>query len=330
MGALKLSLACSGYDRTRALADGSVRPDGIDLTYLPLRVEEIFYRMLRFAEFDAAEMSLSSYVLSLFAADPPFIAIPVFPSRVFRHGSIYVRSDSDVHEPAQLRGGQVGVPEYQMTAGVWIRGILAERHALPVESVEYRTGGLGDPGRREKIDLDLPPSIRLRPIAGDQTLTELLLGGEIDALYSARMPDPFARDDGRLRRLFDDPQAVERAYYARTGIFPIMHTVVIRREIYERDRWVAQSLTKAFIEARDRAYADLYENVALNYMLPWLVDHVRQTRELMGRDFWSYGLEANQSVLRTFLRYSHGQGLARSELDPAALFASETLERFSI
>lgn len=330
MSNLKLSLACSHYDRTRALADGSVRPDGIDLTYLPLSVEEIFFRMLRFAEFDAAEMSLSSYVLSLFASEPPFVAIPVFPSRVFRHSSIYVRSDSDVHEPAQLRGRQVGVPEYQMTAGVWIRGILAEHHELPVESVEYRTGGLENPGRTEKIRLDLRDAIRVRPIAPDQTLTELLLDGEIDALYSARMPAPYSRGDGTLRRLFDDPQALERAYYIRTGIFPIMHTVVIKREVYEDDRWIAQSLTKAFIEAQAQAYGDLYENVALNYMLPWLVDHVQQTRELMGRDFWPYGLPANQNVLRTFIRYSHGQGLVRRELEPADLFVPETLERFSV
>jgi 4,5-dihydroxyphthalate decarboxylase len=322
---LRLSLACWDYDRTRALQSGQVDAEGIELVSLVLPVEETFYRMLRYQEFDVAEMSLSSYVLSLFGANPPFVAIPVFPSRVFRHGSIYVNSRSGITLPEQLAGRTVGVPEYQMTAAVWIRGILGEHHGVPVDSVVYRTGGLHDAGRTEKLALDLPPNFAVTPIAADQTLDAMLVAGELDALYTARAPRAFdpANAEGIVRRLFADPKASEQSYFRSTGIFPIMHTVVIRREAYDANRWIATSLLDAFTRSKALMYEGLREITALKASLPWSVQEAEETIALMGEDFWPYGIEANRATLETFLRYSYEQGLAKRVLGVEEIFAAE-------
>ncbi len=330
MGKLRLSMACSNYDRTRALFDGRVPVDGIELTCLDLPIEEMFFRMLRHHEFDVAEISLSSYVLSLFREDPQLIAIPVFPSRFFRHSCIFINRDSGIREPKNLIGKRVGVPEFQMTAGVWIRGMLSDDYKVPVASVIYLHGGEEEPGRREKIALSLPPEIRLESIPPSKTLSAMLESGEIDALYTARTPSTFDNGSGKVRRLFDNYQAIEQDFFSRTKIFPIMHAIVIRRDVYETSRWVAQSLYKAFLQAQRIAYGELYDSAALHCMLPWLVRHAEETRALMGADFWPYGLERNAHTLETFLRYSHEQGLAKRLLKPAELFAPESLESFKI
>jgi len=330
MPKLQLTLACWNYDRTRALLEGRVTVDGVDLNYLNLPVEETFFRMLRHHEFDVAEMSLSSYTLSLFRENPPFIAIPVFPSRMFRHSCIYINANSGIREPKDLIGKRVGSPEYQMTAPVWIRGILSDEYGVPVTSPSYFTGGEEQPGRPEKIALSLPPEFRVEPIPATKTLSQMIHSGEIDALYTARAPSTFAAGSGNVRRLFPDYESIERDYYLKTKIFPIMHVVVIRRDVYEKHRWLAQSLCKAFALAQRDTYEDLHEMGALKSMLPWLVQHVEDTENLMGRDFWPYGLEPNVNVLQTFLRYSHEQGLAKRLLTPAELFAPESLESFKI
>src|SRR5256714_7744693 len=245
MNRLRMTFACWDYDRTRALADGTVRPDGIDLTYLSLPVEETFFRMMRSGEFDASEMSLSSYTASLHAENPPFIAIPAFPSRFFRHSCIFVSAKSGVRRPEDLKGKRVGVPEYQMTAPVWIRGILGDEYGVKVADYEHLSGGEEEPVRIDKLKIDLPPQIRVRPIGPTQTLAQMIAAGEIDALVKARAPSTFYREPEAVKRLFPDYVSAERDYYRRTKIFPIMHTVVIRRDVYERNRWVAQSLYKA-------------------------------------------------------------------------------------
>ena len=330
MSKLRLSLACWNYDRTRALMDGSVQPDGIDLVYLNLSVEETFFRMLRHREFDIAEMSLSSYTVSMFREPRPFVALPVFPSRCFRHSCIFVNADAGISAPRDLIGKRVGTPEFQMTAPVWIRGILADHYGVPVDSVTYCTGGEEEPGRSEKQKLELPPAIRIEPIGKTQTLAQMLADGAIDALHTARMPSTFITRPDKVRRLFPDYAQVERQYFRDTAIFPIMHTVVIRREVYEQNRWIAQSLCKAFGEAQRRAYDDLYVTAALKAMLPWLTAHVEETRALMGVDYWPYGVEANRTVLSTFLRYHHACGLSRRLLTPEELFVPEALESFKI
>lgn len=330
MSKLRLSLGCWDYDRTRALMDGRVQPDGIDLNYLSMPVEETFFRMLRHREFDVAEMSLSSYVVSLFSEDRPFIAIPVFPSRFFRHSSIYVNADAGIREPGDLVGKRIGTPEYQMTAPVWIRGILSDEYKVPVDSVRYLTGGEEEPNRPEKLKLNLPDNIQVERIGPDKTLAQMLLDGEIDALHTARAPSTFYNGGGKVKRLFEDYPAVELEYYKRTGIFPIMHCVVIRRDVYEQNRWVAQSLFKAFKEAQKYTYQDMHETAAHKTMLPWLSAHVEQARRELGDDFWSYGFAENRDTIATFLRYHHEQGLSKTRLTPEDLFAPEALESFVI
>ena len=330
MARLRLSLGCWNYDRTRALAEGRVRPDGIDLVYLDMPVEETFFRMLRHREFDVAEMSLSSYTVSLFRDPQPFIAIPVWPSRFFRHSSIYVNAAAGIREPGDLAGKRVGNPEYQMTAPVWIRGILQDEHGVPVDGVTYLTGGEEEPGRDEKLELDLPERIRVERIGTTQTLSSMLAEGEIAALYTARMPSTYLTHPDRVRRLFENYPQVEKDYFRRTRIFPIMHTVAIRRELYEAHPWIAMSLYKAFAAAQKIAYEDLYQTAALKTMLPWLTAHVEEARRELGEDFWPYGFHANRHVLETFLRYHHEQGLSKRRLAPEALFAPETLEQFTI
>lgn len=326
MARLRLTLACGDYDRTRALEEGTIRPDGIDLTYLRLPVEETFFRMSRHREFEVAEMSLSTYVVSLQQDPPPFIALPVFPSRMFRHGSIYVNEGAGIAAPDDLRGKTVGTPEYQLTAGVWIRGILADQHDVPVDSVTYLVGGQERPGRPEKTALHLPERIRVRRIPADATLSAMLAEGRIAALCTPRLPSPFLRRDPRVRRLFPDVIAAEQAYYAATGLFPIMHVVVVRRDVYEAAPWVAQSLYKAFELAKAEAAERLYDTTALRFMLPWLTQQLEQARQLLGDDYWSYGLPANRDTLATFLRYHHQQGLSPRPLRPEELFAREATE----
>jgi 4,5-dihydroxyphthalate decarboxylase len=326
---LHLTLACSDYDRTRALRDGRVRVDGCELAYLPLPVEETFFRMLRHREFDVAEMSLSSYVVTHASADPWLVAIPVFPSRSFRHAHVAVRSDR-ITEPADLVGRVVGTPEFQLTACVWIRGILADRHGVPVESVRYRTAGLETPDRPEKLLLDLPPGIDLAPLDRGLSLSEALAQGEIDAIQAPREPSSLLRGAPGVGRLFPDPRPVEEAYARETGIFPIMHVIVLRRDLHEQHAWLAGSLQKAFTAARDLAYAQLVEVAALSTMLPWQVAEVARTQALLGDDWWSYGLRDNRHVLDTFLRYHHEQGLSPRRVTPDELFAPSTLEAFAI
>src|SRR5262249_21026685 len=199
---LRLTMSCWDYDRTRALRESRVAFDGIELTYLPLVVEETFFRMLRYHEFDIAELSLSSYTLSLFTDERPFIAIPVFPSRMFRHNGIYISINSGIREPKDLVGKRLGAPEYQLTAPVWQRGILSDEYKVPVTSVTHFTGGLEEAGREEKINPNLPPNIKLQAIPSGKTLSQMMEAGEIDALVSPRSPSSF-KPGGRVRRLFE-------------------------------------------------------------------------------------------------------------------------------
>jgi 4,5-dihydroxyphthalate decarboxylase len=286
--------------------------------------------MMRYREFDCSEMSLSSYAASLQRENPPFIAIPVFPSRYFRHSCIFVSAKSGIRKPEELKGRRVGVPEYQMTAPVWIRGILSDDYGVKVTDVEHFSGGEEEPGRDEKLALDLPKDIRLRPIGARQTLSRMLADGELDALVTARAPSTFQKEPDKVKRLFPNYVEVEKEYYRRTRIFPTMHTVVIRRDVYAKNPWVAQSLYKAFTEAKSRAYELYDQTAALPAMLPWFIAHAEETRKEMGDDWWPYGLEPNRKVLETFLRYHHEQGLSRRRLAPEELFAPETLKSFKV
>ena len=327
---LHLTLACWDYDRTRPILENRVRFDGIDLTYLNLVIEEIFFRQMRHREFDVSELSFSSYLVSLNKEQPPFIAIPIFPSRSFRHSGIYINANAGIREPKDLIGKRIGCAEYQLSANVWIRGILNDEYGVTPSSFTTFIGGLEDPGRIEKAALSLPPQIKIERIGPTQTLSAMLESGEIDAMFTPRAPSSFTRGTGKVRRLFEDTYGAEREYYERTKIFPIMHVIAIRREVYERNRWIAQSLFKGFVEAQRIAYKDLHETAALKTMLPWLIKHVADTEKLMGTDYWQYGYHPNAESLKPFLRYHHEQGLSKRLVTPEEMFAPETLESFII
>lgn len=320
---LHLTLACGDYDRTRPLADGRVRAEGIDLNLIFLEPEECFFRMFRFLEFDVSEISLSSYVLRRCNGRNDIIAIPVFLSRFFRHSSIYVNRRSGIKRPEDLKGRRVGVGEYQMTATVWVRGLLQDEYGVSPSDVEWVTGGYEQPGRTEREPLVLPPQIRCVSAGPNKTLGRMLVDGEIDALISARIPSVWGHPD--VKRLFPDFGSVEREYYKRTKLFPIMHAVGIRREVYDAHPWVAQSLMKAFVEAKRVVLGGLYESPALRYTIPFLVSYLEEQMNLFGEDPWPYGLEANQRELSIFLRYMKDQGLISSIPSLDSLFAANCL-----
>jgi 4,5-dihydroxyphthalate decarboxylase len=329
MTRLHLTLACGDYDRTAPLATGQVQPEGIDLNVINLPVEEIFYRNATYQDFAVAEMSLSSYTLMMERGNE-YVAIPVFPSRSFRHNGVYVNAQAGIEKPADLVGRVVGAPEMQLTAVVWIRGILAEHYGVPADSVSYRTGGLYAPGRVEKITV-APDGVDIRAIPTDRTLDDMLVSGEIDALYTPRVPPSYTHGDGAVRRLWEDCEAEERGYFERTGIFPIMHVIAIRRDVYEANRWIAQSLFKAFTKAKQIVVDRSEETAALASMLPWSYLAARRTRETLGSDYWQYGLtNGSRENLETFLRYSGEQGLVTRRWAPEEMFAPETLSSFVI
>lgn len=331
MTQLRLSYASAyDYDRTQPLADGSVRPEGIDLNFMVLpTVEEVFWRAALYQDFAASEFSFGSYLVgktSNRSDSFPWVAIPVFPSRAFRHSSIFVNVHAGIESPEDLKGKAIGVPEYQLTAITWARGILQHEYGVCPEDIRvWRVGGLEQSGRQEKIALDLPPEVNLEGISEKQTLSDMLDAGQIDAVISPRMPSCFRRDSPNVRRLFEDYVSVEKSYYQKTGVFPIMHTVVIRRDIYEANRWVARNLYEAFEKAKNFALERAYDSVALKYAMPWMLNALEEQRQLFGEDFWPYGLEENLKTVESFVRYSYEQGLISHEVTAEELFAPEAL-----
>lgn len=325
--ALPLTLACGAYDRTLALALGDVKPAGIDLTYLRMYAEEAFWRMTRHAEFDASEMSTSSYVLRRSRGDDSLIAIPVFTSRFFRQSCVWINANAGIEKPEDLKGKRIGVPEYQMTAAVWIRGFLEDDYGVKPTDMVWRQGGLFQPGRIEKVSINVP-GLEIEPIGEHQTLSQMIADGEIDVVIGARAPSTF--DGVRVTRLFPNFREVEADYFRRTGIFPIMHLVVLRKDVVERYPWAARSLFDAFVEAKAQALRDLGNSVALHATLPWLIAEMEATRALMGEDYWPYGLEANRRALEALVRYSHAHGLAERIVPVEELFVSSTLDEYKI
>jgi 4,5-dihydroxyphthalate decarboxylase len=256
--------------------------------------------------------------------ESPYVGIPAFVSRLFRHSGIYIRTDRGIDHPSKLAGKTIGLPEYQITATVWIRGILEDEYGVKVENVAWRQGGLEDAGRKERAALDLPPSIDLKPIPADRTLSQMLESGEIDALISARAPSCFLRGAPKVERMFPDFKAAEQDYYRRTRIFPIMHLIGIRRSIHEEHPWVAVNLLKAFMQAKTRTMYELGQIGHLFSTLPWSVAEFQETVRLMGADFWPYGFEENRKVLETFTGYHHRQGLSKRAVRADELFAPST------
>ena len=327
---LKLTLACGDYDRTRPLMDGTIRPEGIDLIYLPQRPEEVFWRMLRYKEFDISEMSFSSYVLNRSRGNTDFIAIPVFISRMFRHACIYTAVSSRIDSPKDLTGKRVGIPEFQATATVWARGILHHEYGVSTDQMHWFTGGMEEPGREDKISLSLPSSIRISAIPTGETLNHMLECGDIDALVTPRPPSCFTTGSANVKRLFENYRDVEIRYYQKTRLFPIMHIIIIRKDIYDGHPWIAQSLYKAFCQAKEICYRNLSEASTLSCSLPFLMSEVETTRGIMGEDFWPYGVEKNRNEIETFIQYALEQGVIEKKIGIEDLFAKNTLSAFKV
>jgi 4,5-dihydroxyphthalate decarboxylase len=305
---MRLTLACGRYDRTQALLDGRVRIEGVDeLTYLALRPGETFWRMLNHEEFDASEMSLSSYSILRSEGDTRFIAIPVFPSRVFRQNALYVRADSQIREPRELKGKRVGVGDYQMTAAVWTRGFLQHEYGVQPRELEWIVG-------RPIRAITQPKDVRIQVMSSGKTLDGMLERGEIDALMSVMIPAALGRG---VKRLFPDFREVELAYYRKTKIFPIMHTLVLRKPIYDANPWLAVSLYRAFTRARDVAQSHMYDTDALTVSLPWVIDEIERSREIG----WDYSIEGSRATLEALVQYLDEQQLTRRRVDVAELFA---------
>jgi 4,5-dihydroxyphthalate decarboxylase len=318
---LELSLACCDYDRTRALFDGRVRVDGCELLATPLEPEEAFHRAFKYEEFDVSELSLSSYTVQVARGENRYVAIPAFVSRVFRHSGIYIRTDRRIARPQDLKGRTLGLPEYQMTANVWIRGMLQDEYGVQPSDVRWRNGGLEQPGREERTKLSLPPEIELKPISPGATLSAMLEAGELDGVLAARPPSCFTRGAPHVGRLFADFRKAEQDYFRRTRIFPAMHVVGIRKALLAAHPWLAVNVMKAFIEAKALCWRELGQIGHLYNSLPWGVAEFADARALMGEDYWSYGLEPNRHVLEAFTRYHHEQGLSPRKVSPDEMFA---------
>ena len=325
MGRLALSIATGDYDRVRSLVDGSVQIDGVDPVFMLLEPEEIFFRAFRHADFDICELSMSSFTVKTANGDCPYVGVPVFPSRSFRHNSIYVRTDRGIARPEDLKGRRIGVPEYQVTANVWTRALLEDEYGVRPSDVTWVRGGYEQAGRIEKIALDLPPDVRIEDAPDGATISALLADGAIDAVIGPRAPSGFGRHP-HIGWLFPDPAAAAAAWFGKTRIFPIMHILGIRRTLAEQHPWLPAAAMKAFEQAKARAVARLGDLAALKVTLPFLDDHLLATRRLMGEDFWSYGLAANRHALEIFLRRHHAEGLSLRALAPEELFHPSTHE----
>ncbi len=323
MPKLKISLAGVDYDRTRALFDGTVPIEGCETIAVAMSPEQAFHRAFRFQEFDVTELSLSSQMNVLDRGLDHYAAIPVFPSRLFRHSSIYIRADRGIARPEDLAGKLVGVPEYQMTAAVWIRGILQDQYGVKPTAMHWRTGGLEEAGREEKSRLAIP-GLDLAPIAASDTLSGQLASGALDAVVSALAPSCFGRDPA-IVRLFPDYRAAEEAYYKHSGIFPIMHVVGIRKSLVQAHPWLPVNVFNAFARAKDINTRNMEKIGHLFTTLPWPVEELQRARALMGHDFWSYGADRNQRELEAIMRYAHEQGLTSRRIALDELFVPSTL-----
>jgi len=317
---LPLTLACWNYDRTRPLMDGRVQPDGIDLDLRVMRPREAFPRMLEKREFHVSEMSLASYTSLIGQGNCPFVAIPVALSKIFRHDCIYVRPGANIRTPQDLRGKRVGTTQYGSTGLVFIKGMLAHDHGVAPDDIHWFIGGLDTPTQPPLLPLTLPQSVKIDFLGEGKTLEAMMAAGELDALFSLYIPESFLRGEPHIVRLFENPKAVAQDYYRRTKIFPIMHTVVIRKDVHHANPWVAKSLYAAFCAARDIATEGLYDTDALHLTLPFLIDHVEETWRVFGTDFWSYGLEPNRPTLAAVGQYVHEQHLSPRPVKPEEIF----------
>jgi 4,5-dihydroxyphthalate decarboxylase len=325
---LNLSIAIGDYDRNRPLIDGAVQLDGVTPVFMTPSPEEIFFRAFRNAEFDICELSLSSSTVKVADGSFAYVAIPAFLSRRFRHTSIYIRTDR-IKKPEDLKGKRVGIPEYQLTALVWARALLEDEFGVKPADVTWVRGGIAEPGRVEKIQLNLPKNVTLIDAPEGNTISAMLASGEIDAFIAPRTPT-LPPDTPNIGWLFPDPIAAAKDYYHRTKIFPIMHIVGVRRVLAEKHPWLPAAALKALEQSKAKAIANLSEPSVTKVTLPFAEQLVMEARELLGEDYWSYGIAANRHVLETFFRHHHAQGLSSKLVTVEDLFHPSTLESVKI
>lgn len=324
-----LTLAINDSDQVRDLVTGQVPVAGIDLTCLLLEVEEIFFRFTRHREWDISELSLAKYCSLRAQGDESLIAIPVFPSRSFRHSAIYVRPDGPVDEPGALRGGRIGVPEWVVTATVYARALLEHEYGVGLREVEWVQGGTNEPGRVETLPIIFQDGISIRP-ERDRSLNDLLIADEIDAIIAPHPPAGFADGSGQIVRLFSDVRTVEEDYYRRTGIFPIMHTIVLRSEVHERYPWAALNLYTAFEAAKNRSLVRMLDTNAPRTPVPWAAAHASRIQAEFGSSLWPYGVAPNLTTINAFLEYAAEQGICECTPSAEDLFAPQVREFFRV
>ena len=322
---IPITLACGDYDRTRAIKDGRVGVEGCDVTYLPMEPEEVFHRAFKHQEFDVCELSFSSFMRTMDAGTSPYVGVPAFVSRLFRHAAVYIRTDRGIKHPSDLKGKLIGLPEYQITAVVWLRGIMQDEYGVKPTDIRWRQGGIEEPGRTERTPLKPIPGLDLKSVP-DKALSAMLEAGELDAIFSARAPSCFVKGAPNIGRLFPDYREVEKAYYKKTQMFPIMHLIGVKRHLVEQHPWLPASLYKAFSQAKAYAMHDVRDINALLVTLPWLVAEVEETVALMGEDFWRYGVKENAREIEALTRYAYEQGLVSRKLSMEDLFPASVIE----
>ncbi len=320
---LNLTLAVCDYEHTREIAQGIVRADGITLTPLVFpSIEEITFRFTRNLEWDVSELSFGKYIAMAGQGKAPMIAIPVFPSRMHRHSAIYIRTDRGIRSAKDLEGRTIGIPEWAQTAGIYVRGFLGEEYGVDLRSIRWVQAGVDEAGRAEKVKLNLPHGFRYES-KPETTLSAMLESGEVDAVISAKVPLGVARAGAKVARLFDDCRTEEARLFAKTGVFPIMHLITLRRDVYEQYPWIAMNLFKAFEESKQRCLKLIADYTCSRLPLPWGAPLVEEITRGFGKDPYPYGIEASRTTLNAFCRYAHEQGVTPSRMTPEDLFAPE-------
>lgn len=331
MNDLPLTLAISEYDHVRDLTTGVVKPEGISLTHLNLSVEEIFFRFASGFEWEVSELSFAKYCSLMSQDNPPITGIPVFPSRVFRHSCFFVREGGPISKPEDIRGKRLGIPEWSQTATVYARGLLVHQYGIPLTDIDWVQAGVNEPGRAEMAHLELPEGVSYTQIE-DRSLQDMLVEGDIDILMSARPPTRFLNGDSGIVRLMPDFRDQEQAYFRETGIFPIMHTIAVRRDVYEKNPWVLRNLMTAFEQAKENSVERIMGNATSSIGIPWGFDYAREMGEMLfGPDeYWPYGIEPSRTTIEAFLQYCFEQGICHRKLEPEDLFPEEVRAVFKV
>ena len=329
MSRLEITYAASDYEHTRDLTRGDIQAEGIDLRYLNLQIEETFFRFIKFREWDVSEMSFGKFIALKSQDDDTVTAIPVFPSRVFRQSSLFVLPDSGIRDASDLRGKKIGIPEWAQTASIYTRGWLVHNMGIPLQEIDWIQGGVNDAGRQEKVTLKLPDGVSYTP-RPDKSLTQMLFEGEIDCIMSAHPPAPVEEGDDTIVHLYPNYQEVEEQYYKDTGIFPIMHVIAMRGDVFRENRWIAMNLLKAFTEAKDRSMFRVQEMTATRVPYAWCYEGAQKARKLFGDDFFPYGIEPNRATLEAFLKYGFEQGVCQRKVKVEELFPEEVQAEFRV